>query len=106
MNSGKVAAQAGHAYLDAYLQALELKPEIAELYKSEHHGIKVCLAVSSLDDLLKAELKSKLIGLPHALITDLGYTQFEGQSTITALGIGPATKDEIKRIVGSFPLFK
>lgn len=106
MNSGKVAAQASHAALDTYLQALELKPQIAKLYKSEHHGIKVCLAVSSLDELLKAEYKAKLAKLPHALITDLGYTQFEGQSTITALGIGPATKDEIKHIVGSYPLFK
>lgn len=106
MSSGKVASQAGHAFLDAYLQALDLTPNEAVEYKTDHHGIKVCLAVSSLDDLLKAEFKAKQIGLPHALIHDLGYTCFEGQTTITALGIGPVRKDQIKSIIGHLPLYK
>jgi peptidyl-tRNA hydrolase len=100
MNAGKVASQAGHAYLDAYLQALELNPEITKEYKNGYHGIKVCLAVSSLDEMLKAEQKAKKAGLPHALITDSGYTCFNGQYTITALGIGPARRDDVKKSLG------
>ncbi len=106
MNVGKVASQAGHAFLDAYLQALELQPELAQEYKSEHHGIKICLGVASLDELLLAELKAKKLGIPHALITDSGYTCFDGKFTITALGIGPARKVDIKKIVGHYPLLK
>ncbi len=106
MNSGKVASQSGHAFLDAYLQALDLDPDLCQEYKNDYHGIKVCLAVDSLDKLLLAESKAKHLNLPHALITDLGYTCFEGQSTITALGIGPVRKDQIKSIVGHLPLFK
>lgn len=106
MNAGKVASQAGHAYLDAYIQALELQPAIAHEYKCDGHGIKVCLAVASLDALLLAKSKAKEAGLPHALITDSGYTVFDGQSTITALGIGPVRKEQIKHITGALPLFK
>lgn len=106
MNSGKVASQAGHAFLDAYLQALDFQPDIAQEYKSENHGIKICLAVTSLDDLLQAEQKAKESGLPCALITDSGYTVFDGKSTITALGIGPARHGQIKSIVGSLPLYR
>lgn len=106
MNSGKVASQAGHAFLDAYLQALALDPNLCLEYKDKHHGIKVCLAVDSLDKLLSAEEKAKQLNLPCALIHDLGYTCFEGQETITALGIGPVRKDQIKSIIGSLPLFK
>ena len=106
MNAGKAASQASHAALDAYLQALALDPTLCEEYKDKHHGIKVCLAVDSLDKLLLAESKAKQLNLPNALIHDLGYTCFEGQLTITALGIGPVRKDQIKSIVGSMPLFK
>lgn len=106
MNAGKVASQSGHAFLDAYLKALELVPEIAQEYKGEHHGIKICLAVDSLDELLKAEFKAKQSGLPHAIIIDSGYTCFDGQFTTTALGIGPARRADIKHIIGHYPLLK
>lgn len=106
MSSGKLASQAGHAFLDTYLKCLELNPERAEKYRNKYLGIKICLAVPTLDDLIKAETQAKEAGLHYSLIHDLGYTCFEGQTTITALGIGPARKEEIQHITGAYPLYK
>ena len=94
MTPGKIAAQAGHAYLDSFLEAQRLRPEVIALYK-ERHGIKVCLKAKNLNQLERAFAQAKEAGLPCALITDLGYTVFNGQPTITALGIGPAKKSEV-----------
>ena len=105
MSAGKIASQAGHAYLDAFLEAQKLRPETIPLYKG-HHGIKVCLKAKSLGALQRAYQQAQEAGLPCMLITDLGYTQFEGQPTITALGIGPAKKDEIRHIVKRFQLLQ
>lgn len=103
MNAGKIAAQAGHAYLDSYLNCLDQDPQRAKEYK-QHHGIKVCLQAKNLSILLKADALAKELNIPHQLVVDLGYTQFEGQDTITALGIGPARQDEIKLITKKLQL--
>lgn len=104
MGAGKIASQAGHAFLDTYLLAYERDPAKALEYKNEHHGIKVCLKAKSLDALLKAEKLAQEAGIPCTLVNDLGYTCFEGQPTITVLGIGPARKSEIQHITKKFQL--
>ena len=103
MSTQKTAAQAGHAYLDAYLDALEKRPYTIPLYKSGH-GIKIAMTAKNLGSLLKAYDQAREAGIPCALITDLGYTQFEGQPTITALGLGPAKKSEIYHITKRFQM--
>ena len=106
MTTGKIASQAAHAALDTFLKCLELDKDRALLYRNGFQGIKVCLAVPNLDKLLKAEALAKETGLHTSLIHDLGYTCFEGQTTITVLGIGPAYKEEIKHITKRFQLLK
>jgi peptidyl-tRNA hydrolase, PTH2 family len=106
MSPGKIASQAGHAYLDSYLKALELCPAKAQEYKQDSHGIKVCLRAKSLHELEKAHALAIQMGIPCALITDLGYTCFDGVPTITALGLGPARKAEIEQITKKFQLMK
>jgi len=95
MSPGKIAAQAGHAYLDAYLCAQDWRPETIPLYKT-NHGIKICMESKTLSKLERAYEIAYEMGIPCAIITDLGYTVFEGQPTITALGIGPAKRDEVE----------
>lgn len=94
MSPGKIAAQAGHAFLDAYEAAKALRPDTIPEYKTRH-GIKVCLVAKSLRQIERAHEQALEAGIPCALITDLGYTVFEGKPTVTALGVGPAKKTEV-----------
>lgn len=101
MSPGKIAAQAGHAYLDAFLAARTLRPETIDPYKTLH-GIKIAMRAKSLPHLLETHEKLVLAGIPCALITDLGYygarEDLMGKATITALGVGPARRSEIDDI--------
>lgn len=105
MTEGKKISQAGHAYLGAFLQAI---PDIQKEYHSEfpeHPGTKVCLACKNLAYLLRAEKEAEAAGIPVYLVTDSGCENFfGGKPTITALGIGPATKAQIKHITKRFQL--
>jgi peptidyl-tRNA hydrolase len=67
MSVGKLAAQAGHAYLDAFLAA---PPDLTERYRTDGHGTKVCLAARSLDELLLAKELASLHDVPHALVVN------------------------------------
>ncbi len=107
MGIGKISSQAGHAYLGAFINS---SPEIQNAYHSEFPtspGTKVCLQVYNLDQLLIAEEKAKEAGLSFFRVVDSGCQNFfNGEPTITALGIGPATKSEIKHITKRFKLME
>jgi PTH2 family peptidyl-tRNA hydrolase len=106
MSAGKMSSQSGHAFLGAFLQCQD--PQIIRAYHSEfpaHPGTKVCLQVPNLDQLLIAEQKAKEAGLSFFRVVDSGCENFfNGEPTITALGIGPVTKDQVKQITKKFKL--
>jgi peptidyl-tRNA hydrolase len=97
----KIAAQAGHAYVDAFHSCLRRDPGRAEAWKEDHHGIKVCLSFDAGERELR-QLWAKLADreLPSSLIVDLGYTVFDGVPTVTALGVGPARREEVFDLIG------
>src|SRR6266404_3500272 len=100
MTPGKMAAQAGHAFLGALLQCTE-ESRLAAYHKDfpQSPGTKVCLQARNLDQLLRAEHEAQSAGLSIFRVVDSGCENFfGGQPVITALGIGPATKEEIHRI--------
>lgn len=105
MNTGKIAAQAGHAYLGAFVNA---NTGLQKEYHSElptSPGTKVCLACKNLNQLIRAEEEAVAAGIPCFRVVDSGCSNFfNGEPTITALGIGPATKDQIKHITKRFQL--
>jgi len=105
MDTGKIASQAGHAYLGAFINA---EPSLQKEYHSEfptHPGTKVCLAAKNLHALLRAKEEAEAAGIPAYLVTDSGCKNFfNGEPTVTALGIGPASKDQIKHITKRFQL--
>jgi len=94
MTPGKIAAQTGHAYLDSFLEAQELRPDTIPEYKT-NHGIKITLEAKNLLQLERVYNEALAAGIPCVMITDLGYTVFEGCPTITAVGIGPARREEV-----------
>ena len=105
MDAGKTASQAGHAYLGAFLQASK---EIQEKYHDrfpESPGTKICLQADNLGQIILAETEAKRLGIPYFRVIDSGCKNFfGGEPIVTALGLGPATKDQIKSITGRFRL--
>ncbi len=105
MSPGKIASQAGHAYLGAFLQSQELSPETIAEYLKVFPGTKVCLKANNLEALLRAEAEAKHSQIPCSLITDSGCANFfNGRPIITAIGLGPAKENEIKHITRRFNL--
>ena len=104
MTAGKAAAQAGHAYLEAFLRA---SPGRKRAYRADGIGTKIALIAPHLGDLLWAEAICRRHGFPHALITDSGHIMpphFDGSPIITALGIGPIDREQIRFITDRFKL--
>lgn len=109
MDRGKIAAQMGHAYLEAYLLALEKRPETIPLYKKDQ-TIKIAMRAKKVQHLEDAYQKAFDAGIPSVLITDLGLyglpEDMLGKPTVTALGLGPAKRNEVKDILKRFQLLK
>jgi peptidyl-tRNA hydrolase len=105
MSPGKIASQAGHAYLGAAVRA---NPAILAEYHADFPGspgTKVCLQTDSVDKLMIALGKAQEAGIPHFLVVDSGCPNFHGgKPTITALGLGPARRAEISNITRKFKL--
>jgi peptidyl-tRNA hydrolase len=107
MTPGKLAAQAGHAYLDAFNKARDKIPKIAEEYLSDSHGTKVCLLSAGLHDLMQTYEAAMQAGIPCALIVDSGHVMpphFDGSPIITALGLGPVTREQIGNLTNKYQL--
>lgn len=106
MPAGKSASQAGHAFLDAFLTA---PLEIASKYRTDRHGTKVVLVAEDEVALRQAYIQAQELGLPCALVIDSGHIMpphFDGSPILTALGIGPVTREQAEPVTGSFMLMK
>lgn len=107
MPPGKLASQAGHAYLNSFIAASRANPEIENLYQPDGLGTKVCLRAKNQEALLKAYKAAQEAGIPCSLIIDQHHIMpphFTGDPIITALGIGPIQKASIHHITKRFSL--
>jgi len=106
MPPGKLASQAGHAFLGAFLQCLDherLRQYHADFPASP--GTKICLAARNLDQLLRAEQAARSASLGVFRVVDSGCQNFFcGRPVITALGFGPATRNEVAHITRKLQL--
>lgn len=127
IRKGKFGAQCAHASLCAFLsyfergknnasesgqQTFELsyKEPLGDnredgIYKNWTNGIytKVVLGVENEEELMKVyrSFQDKTLfpnGLPLALITDIGKTEFHGNATVTCLGVGPYLSEELDKV--------
>jgi peptidyl-tRNA hydrolase len=109
MSPGKAAAQAGHAFLEAYLAATAADRARAVAYRADGLGTKVVLLAPDLAALRRAEALAQGLGIPCARITDSGHilagTLFDGLPIVTALGLGPASREEVRPIIDRFSLY-
>ena len=107
MPPGKLSAQCGHAYLNAFEAALKMRPAITAHYKGTGNGTKICMYAKNLGQTLRAYRELQALAIPCSLVIDRGHVlapHFNGQPIITALGIGPAYRDEIAHILKRYTL--
>jgi len=119
MRKGKMAAQAAHASMKVIIDMMSKKymlhgkMERWSLLMSDDQEIyqwlngpfkKIVVGVNSEKELMDLYIAASIAGLPHALIQDSGLTEFHGNSTYTAMAIGPAKSEEIDRITGNLEL--
>ena len=108
MAPGKLAAQAGHAYANCAITALIQDPELLRTYQGpDFIGTKISLRGKNEAALLRAYDEASKAGLVTCLITDKGHvipgTAFDGNEIITAVGIGPCTREQANHITKRFP---
>lgn len=112
MRKGKMIAQGAHASLKVLLDAGRLEdggPLVippTEPMRAWLGGrfTKVCVSVDSeaaLDAVVEA---ARAAGVPVALITDAGATEFHGVPTKTCCAVGPAWIEDVDAITGALPL--
>lgn len=97
--SGKMAAQAAHAAVEA---ALKADKEILRHWRNAGSK-KVVIKVRDKSELYRYAQAAKDIGLPTKIITDAGKTVI-APGTPTCAGIGPDNEEKIDRIVGELKL--
>lgn len=125
MRKGKIAAQAGHACVEAVLMALEREGRLGDVLTAgdyvtlretsqpatalsewfEKGVAKICVYVDSEEALLEIDRKAKEAGILSALICDAGMTEFHGQPTYTCLAFEPRFAQDVDPITGDLPLF-
>lgn len=122
---GKMMAQVAHASIASLLKLFikekseTLEPEQISYRYSVSFGDntilsdwllgkfkKVVVYVPGEKELLELckKLDESETFIPHALITDDGLTEFHGETTVTCLGIGPFTSEEIDKFTKDLPL--
>ena len=125
MRKGKIAAQAGHACVEAVLMALKKENRLNDIEKSSdgveltldkktntplsewfHYGCaKVCVYVDSEAELLDIARKATERGILSAMITDAGMTEFHGIPTKTCLALEPLPCDIADELTGHLNLY-
>jgi peptidyl-tRNA hydrolase len=103
MTTGKAASQAGHAFLDAFLQA---SPEQTSAYIADG-GTKVVLQVPDERSLCDVYHRAKMAGLPCAMVVESEHVMapaFDGSPVVTAVGIGPCSRTEAKKVTRDLKL--
>lgn len=92
LSPGKLAAQAGHAFLTVWREAADKFPERIHSY-DDFGQTKLVLLAPDLATLTRIYAKARERNIPAALISDAGRTELEA-GTVTVLGLGPMSKTD------------
>lgn len=125
MRKGKIAAQAGHACVEAVLLALAREGRLGDVDMQDGRLIlrdgdkpasplsdwfqageaKICVYVDGEEALLAVHRRAQEAGVLSALIQDAGCTEFHGVPTYTCLALEPLPIERADSITGELPLF-
>lgn len=106
MSQGKAIAQAGHAYTDALINALDTPN--GKSYAKLKPGTKICLDGGTQGKMLRLSDELSELGIPHVKIIDSGHIElphFDGSDVFTTIGIGPLTRSEAPRVMRRLKLW-
>lgn len=108
MTPGRLAAQACHAAKNCAILAQRHNPELLRLYQGpDFIGTQIILKAKNEAALQRAYEEAQEAGLISSLIIDQGniYPGFsEGEPIVTALGIGPCTREQAHAITKRFSM--
>jgi peptidyl-tRNA hydrolase, PTH2 family len=96
---GKLAAQAAHAAVGAFLAATQ-QSQAAWLQAGMP---KIVVYAADADALVQLEARAREQQLPACLVHDAGRTVLPA-GTITCLGLGPAPAELVDRLTRELPL--
>jgi peptidyl-tRNA hydrolase, PTH2 family len=96
---GKLAAQVAHAAVGAFLEA----PTSAQQRWLEEGMPKVVLKGNSVEELRRLQTLAQRRHIPTCLISDAGRTVVPA-GTVTCIGLGPASDNEIDKLTGDLKL--
>lgn len=106
MSAGKLASQACHAAKNCAIIAQKFEPQLLETYQGpDFIGTQIILKAKNEAAILKAYEAAKEAGLICSLIVDEKHVMlphFTGAPIVTALGIGPCTRDQANSITKRF----
>lgn len=125
MRKGKIAAQAGHACVEAVLLALAREGHLGDVDVENGSVVlrdgekpasplsdwfragvaKICVYVDGEEALLAVHRRAQEAGVLSALIQDAGCTEFHGIPTWTCLALEPLPIERADAITGELPLF-
>lgn len=110
---GKLASQAGHAYLHAFWDSMKYEKDLlythayaysqAVAYRESDHAYKITLIVDTIEELITLQDRYKDV-CGTSLVKDAGFTVFE-EPTITCLGLGPIWVEHIGDDLKALKLF-
>ncbi len=102
MGKGKLAAQVGHASIEAFLRAGVSHPHYVEAWLAAGQK-KICLKVPDEHHFESLQIAAKKAGVPTHLVRDAGHTQIpKGSKTVFALG--PYDEATLDNITGDLKL--
>ena len=125
MRKGKIAAQSGHACVDAILAALKKEDRLGDIEMTQDGMTlkvtdkaptplsdwfvsgctKVCVYVDSEEELLCIAAEAEKRGIIAAVITDWGLTEFHGEHTKTCLALEPLPGEVADELTGDLLLY-
>ncbi|ERL85015.1 peptidyl-tRNA hydrolase 2, mitochondrial isoform X1 [Dendroctonus ponderosae] len=103
MQKGKVAAQCGHASMDAFAKVYKKSPELLKSWLKTG-GTKIVVRVDSEAQLFELNSRAKNLNVFSCIICDAGHTQVDPGSR-TVIAIGPARKSVLEQITGDLKLY-
>lgn len=99
---GKLAAQVGHASVEAALSAKAGNAKVFRAWKDAGQA-KVVVGVDNLDELEAIERDARDARIPTTRVTDAGRTQVPSGTT-TCLAVGPAESGKLDPVTGHLSL--
>lgn len=114
VRKGKFGSQMAHASISFLIDRIKCKNGIISFEQDfsieeqrwlQESFTKVCLKVTSEQELFDVYNKAKEAGLTAHLIVDNGATEFHGVKTPTAVAIGPHVQSKFEGITSHLSLY-